>query len=93
MRGLNTRVAYARAVVLAVIDDVKGPEAINDAYFDAEFEGFHDYRAGIFEVPTMICDVPLLVIGWEFGQATAAELTIASHGTQSNVTETEGVEQ
>lgn len=88
MRGLKTRVAYARAVVLAVIDVVTGPAAISDAYFDAEVEGFHDYRAGNFEVPTMIRDVPLLVLGWEYGQATAAALTIASYEP-----ETEGVEQ
>jgi hypothetical protein len=69
---------------------VKGPEAISDAYFDAEVEGFHDYCAGDFEVPTMIRDVPLLVLGWEYGQATAAALMIASHETE---TETEGVEQ
>ncbi|MFC6281185.1 hypothetical protein [Polaromonas aquatica] len=91
MRGLNTRVAYARAVVLAVIDDEKGAEAINDAFFDAEFVGYHDYCAGTFEVPAMIRDVPLLAHGWEYGQEKAAEAKIAK--LKDEWTKTEGVEQ
>ncbi|WP_157046009.1 hypothetical protein [Polaromonas sp. JS666] len=87
MRGLKTRVAYARAVVLAVIDDVKGPEAINDAYFDSQVDGVHDYRAGNFEVPAMIRDVPDLVLAWEYGQATAAMLTVANCESECNLTE------
>lgn len=86
MRGLKTRVAYARAVVLAAIDDVKGSEAINDAYLDAATEGYDDFRIGNFEVPAMIRDVPPLVLGWEYGQTTAGILAIVKH-------ETEGVMQ
>lgn len=86
MRGLETRVAYARAIVLAAIDDVKASEAINEACFDAELDGYHDYSAGNFEVPAMIRDVPPLVLGWESGQAIGADLTILKH-------ETDGVKQ
>lgn len=88
MRGLNARVAYAQAVVLAVIDIEKGSEAINESLFDVEFEGYHDYRHGNFEVPVLIRDVPVLVSSWECGQAIAANLAAQWQETQS--TELEG---
>lgn len=83
MRGLNARVAYAQAVVLALVDVEKGDDAISESLFDVEFEGYHDYRRGNFEVPVLIRDVPALVSSWENGQAIAANLAAQWSETQS----------
>lgn len=91
MRGLKTRVAYAHAVVLAVIDDGQGRKAVNDSDFDAELEGYVDYCTGNFEVPAMFRDVPQLVRAWGFGQATAEGL--ANANWKYGAEETAGSEQ
>jgi hypothetical protein len=85
MRGLNVRVAYARAVVLAVIDVQKCGEALHDVLFDAEVQGFTEYKSDIFEVPVMFQSVPLLELAWESGQATACDFEIAAVNQKTSI--------
>ena len=71
MRGLDTRVAMAHARILALVDPEAGSDAQFSVAIDAQADGYHDYRAGIFDAPLMFAGEPLLIAAWEDGQGFA----------------------
>jgi hypothetical protein len=75
MRGLDTRIAFAMAKVLSIIDP--NPEAKSEffleVFLEAQGDGYHDYNAGIKNPPIMFMDEIDLVHWWKLGQSSAAE--------------------
>lgn len=72
MRGLSTSVAFAHARVTAVIKPDEANEAMLDVFFLAQEDGYRDYQAGLFTVPTLFATEKHLVAGWESGQILAS---------------------
>lgn len=68
MRGLDTRVALALTRILKLVDPVAGDEAIWDAAFESETDGYHDAAAGFYQLPAQFVGEPLLIQGWNSGQ-------------------------
>ena len=77
MRGLNHRIAYARAKVLAIFSTDQ--EKLDDIFFsialNAEEQGVTDYRNGLDTCPLLFKGVKLLVQrwkqGWDYGEVLA----------------------
>lgn len=84
MRGLETRIAYANAKVLATIDPAEGGDALVFACQDAKCEGMVDYRNGCHDVPALFRDEADLTEWWEDGQELAAVLAEMADCTGCN---------
>ncbi|BAG48007.1 hypothetical protein C6Q28_17090 [Burkholderia multivorans] len=76
MRGLDVRVNYALAKIKAIVDPQS--DLVIASLYDAQAEGYYDYQAGVYSVPTMFADVPELVAEWEWGQQMAEECDAVS---------------
>ncbi|ELW9466147.1 hypothetical protein SIO79_004479 [Enterobacter hormaechei] len=84
--GLALRIKWGMARVMLAIDKTKAECEMEDAQIEAQFEGYHDFRAGEAAPPHMITDVPELVNAWKDGWGTAAEFaeTAACPECQNN---------
>ena len=71
MRGLDIRIAYAKAKLLSITDQKGSEDAFFEAINDAQLDGYSDYQAGLHGVPIMFADEPSLrrawLTGWNIG--------------------------
>lgn len=72
LRGLDERVALAQSKVAALFSNDPDVDS-TDAYVGAQHQGYSDYRHGIYEMPILYLDEPVLMSGWKDGQSFAAE--------------------
>lgn len=75
MRGLETRLTFAKAIVHLSIDEhcMDANSEMLDALMDAQSQGYHDYRRGIDSVPITFHDARPLVCAWHTGVVCAIE--------------------
>ena len=73
MRGLPERVAYAQEKVALMFAPDQNNDRMADIFHDAIAQGIADYQQGRVDAPVLYRDVPLLMRGWDEGQAFAVE--------------------
>ena len=74
MRGLDVRIALAKARIAAVIDPESDEADVGAVAYDAYGLGVQEYMAGEMTAPVMFRHEPLLLQAWESGQQFGAEL-------------------
>jgi len=72
VRGLNIRIAWGKARVMAVIDAKRAEDEMSEVAFEAQVAGYHDYRSDSDTLPHMFADVPELAAAWWHGRNHAA---------------------
>ena len=74
MRGLDERIALAKARIAAVMAPASDEADVGEVTYEAYALGVREYQAGVRSAPVMFRDEPILLRAWESGQDFAAEL-------------------